>query len=908
METFHDAFERLTGNPPFPWQAALFDSFMSNDLPETCNLPTGLGKTSIMAIWLIALAHAPRSIPRRLVYVVNRRTVVDQSTDEAEKLRQNLPKCPGLVSALRRLCTDPADSPLAVSTLRGQFADNAEWRDDPSRPAIISGTVDMIGSRLLFSGFRCGFKSKPAHAALLGQDSLLIHDEAHLEPAFQRLLLAIRREQTSGRFPDIRPMRVMELTATNRAAPELATDPPSKPPFGLQDADHENEIVRRRIHASKGLRFHALGHGQKLADVVVEHSMQYIETSQAILIFLRTVEDVEKVAAALKAATKNRNAEVEQLTGTLRGLERDELARSNPVFARFLPAANRRVPAFEETSFLICTSAGEVGVNISADHLVCDLSTYESMAQRFGRVNRFGEGDAHIDVVFETDMDADNHYHACRVRTLELLQRLPEREDGRLDASPAALSTLPADHVQSAFAPEPKYLLATDILFDAWALTSILDELPGRPPVDAWLHGLADDMPHTYVAWREEVQQVNGELLAQYPPEQMLEAFPLKPLELLQDRTDRVFAHLQRIAAKNPREPVWIIDHNGEIDCAQTLATVAPPDAKGDQAKRFRERLANVTLLLPPTVGGLSHGMLSGDAEYQSGALYDVSEKWGAEEGLVRRQRCWGDEQSTSQMRKALQIVLTRNAGEQSESEEADDKVWTWYVRPRSADDDEGQSWSAPFRQELDAHLRLAATIAESITSKLHLDDAISAAVAVACRYHDIGKARRLWQIGIGNNEYDSARLDTILAKSGNSRPPVNRHYRHEFGTLMDLTGRRQSTGDAMAPIVASAHEDLTKLAPMCDLVFHLIGAHHGRARPHFPASDVRNESFDPEAFDDGAQELAADVPQRFGRLQRQYGRWGLAWLESIVRAADALASRNPTNSADVASGRKATS
>ena len=47
-------------------------------------------------------------------------------------------------------------APLAISTLRGQFADNAEWRDDPARPAIITGTVDMIGSRLLFSGYAVG--------------------------------------------------------------------------------------------------------------------------------------------------------------------------------------------------------------------------------------------------------------------------------------------------------------------------------------------------------------------------------------------------------------------------------------------------------------------------------------------------------------------------------------------------------------------------------------------------------------------------------------------------------------------------------------------------------------------------------------------------------------------------------
>ena len=42
-------------------------------------------------------------------------------------------------------------------------------------------------------------------------------------------------------------------------------------------------------------------------------------------------------------------------------------------------------------------------------------------------------------------------------------------------------------------------------------------------------------------------------------------------------------------------------------------------------------------------------------------------------------------------------------------------------------------------------------------------------------------------------------------------------------------------------------------------------------------------------------EEIAAEVPQRFARLQRKYGRWGLAYLESLLRAADWAASANPS-------------
>ena len=124
--TFKTRFKALTGHEPFPWQIELFEKwFVKGEFPLSCNLPTGLGKTSIVAIWLIALMNQPEKIPRRLVYVVNRRTVVDQTTDEVEKLRENLSKLKNVPDHVRQ---------LAISTLRGQFADNREWSADPSSP------------------------------------------------------------------------------------------------------------------------------------------------------------------------------------------------------------------------------------------------------------------------------------------------------------------------------------------------------------------------------------------------------------------------------------------------------------------------------------------------------------------------------------------------------------------------------------------------------------------------------------------------------------------------------------------------------------------------------------------------------------------------------------------------------
>jgi CRISPR-associated endonuclease/helicase Cas3 len=195
QDEFRRVFETLTGRRPFPWQEALYHDWLARGVfPDSCDIPTGLGKTLVIAVWLIAYAIRPDTVPRRLVYVVNRRTVVDQTTTEVEWLRENLGNWVDRPDAVKS---------LGISALRGQFADNREWSADPSRPAVICGTVDMIGSRLLFSGYGVGMRSRPLHAGFLGQDALLVHDEAHLEPAFQKLIETIRDEQERAERPGV---------------------------------------------------------------------------------------------------------------------------------------------------------------------------------------------------------------------------------------------------------------------------------------------------------------------------------------------------------------------------------------------------------------------------------------------------------------------------------------------------------------------------------------------------------------------------------------------------------------------------------------------------------------------------------------------------------------------------------
>lgn len=856
---FRDSFTPLTGHSPFPWQGRLFDEFLSGEFRASCDVPTGLGKTSVIAIWLLALAHKIsaganlRGFPRRIIYVVNRRTVVDQATREAERLRTALAtkkELEEVAAALRSLGTGFSEVPLAISTLRGEFADNAEWRIDPARPAVVIGTVDMIGSRLLFAGYGCGFKSKPLHAGFLGQDSILVHDEAHLEPAFQKLVERIEYEQR--RCHDFRPVRVMELTATTRSQTSAESI--------LTDADRVHPEVWKRLRARKGIEFVWVNDRKAIAEQIAECALKYRQTGKAILIFLRTVEDLEKVRNRLE----KEKLTIQPLTGTIRGLERETMVKTSPIFGRFMPDP-AAVPQYG-TVYLICTSAGEVGVDISADHLICDLTPFDSMAQRFGRVNRFGNGDARIQVVCDqsgkAEDGADPFEQRCQ-RTIVLLRRLPQRLDALYDASPDALSLLPQRDRLSAFTPEPRILPATDILFDAWAMTTIREELPGRPPVADWLHGVAEwEPPDTYVGWRSEVEIVAGEVSEKYKPEDLLEDYPLKPHELLRDRTDRVFKQLRDLASDNSELPVWILSDFGSVR-VETLGELAQGD---DDAIRNR------TVLLPPRAGGLSAGMLDGKAKFERGSSYDVADEWLDTDGMPRRRRVWDDNTRPSGMRLIRIIDLGTDADEIPDEVAVPRRCWRWFVRPRSADDD--GSRAAVQQQELAPHLQSAGEFAAAITKRVGLEEPEATAVILAAGWHDLGKHRERWQRSIHNSEYPNL----VLAKSGGKMWPAELSgYRHEFGSLLDVL-KDGSHARELGELAAETQ----------DLILHLIAAHHGRARPHFPV----DEAFDPESAQASSDEAASEVPRRFARLQRKYGRWGLAYLESLLRAADGLASQ----------------
>jgi CRISPR-associated endonuclease/helicase Cas3 len=188
-------------------------------------------------------------------------------------------------------------------------------------------------------------------------------------------------------------------------------------------------------------------------------------------------------------------------------------------------------------------------------------------------------------------------------------------------------------------------------------------------------------------------------------------------------------------------------------------------------------------------------------------------------------------------------------------------------------------SRSVSEERSLEDHLNDTEKEAERLASQLKLPPELRVVLKIAARNHDHGKNCDRWQ-----NAFSAPEEGRPYAKtSGPFRPSYLEGYRHEFASL---------------PFVERDSEFASLSDELRDLTLHLVAAHHGFARPV-----IRTDAC-PDA-PSVLRDRARDVVLRFARLQKQWGPWGLAWLESILRAADQRASAMPDD--ESATNRSAT-
>lgn len=904
------------------WQQRLYDDhFATGELPSAVSVPTGLGKTAVMAIWMVALAQQMKSgkprLPRRLVYVVDRRAVVDQATQFAEDLRANLQKSEA--RELRDALGLSEAEALPISTLRGQFVDNRDWLADPSRPAVIVGTVDMIGSRLLFEGYGVSRKMRPYHAGLLGADTLVLLDEAHLVPPFEALLAEIA--ENTGRYGPqdeehkrlLPRFQLLPLSATGRRQ--------TAQPFLLEEKDFrhpDDATVLDRLFAKKRLTIQELG-DKKLEDVLAEKAWAVAHKTQAqndavngktafkpvrVIVYCNSRDVAEKTKSALDKKAKKTAAEgrTELFVGARRVKERTDAEQRLKELGFLAGSGEQTVPAF-----LVATSAGEVGVDLDADHLVCDLVAWARMVQRLGRVNRRGGDGRQADILVIDEgepkpkkQEAPTADEQARIRIYQgvkqLFEKLRDDGDAAINVSPESLRQLNeragkdkklAQLIADASSATPLRPALNRALVDAWSMTS-LTEHTGRPEVEPWLRGWVKDDPQTTVAWRKHLPVCARPQVTKKEIEDFFEAAPIHTSETLETETYRVMKWLQGRAAKldaQRKEDVvgMLLSADGKH-----VRTLQLQDLLGDSKddKKHHEAietsLRGKTLIVGAGFGGLKGGLLSADEKngwlspdkdkLQLPETADSDAPWmdaDAETPIIRfrivERGAEPDEDSDGAWRESLRFDLERSA---------DGEATRWFSIQKWRDTSNTENDRAEGRpQALAEHQCWAAERAEAIGKRLGLGDYISM-LATAARLHDEGKRARNWQSAFrAERDAKKFKIDGPLAKT---RGPINQAvlggYRHEFGSL---------------PYAKNDAEFKKLLPELQDLALHLIASHHGFARPLIAITGC--EDAPPSKLEERAHEVAL----RYACLQKRWGPWGLAWWEALLRAADAQASRD---------------
>lgn len=233
---FGEFLEAVHGHRPFRWQTELAEQVISTGTwPTALDVPTGMGKTVALDVAVFALAaqaslpSGQRTAPTRTFLVVDRRVIVDQAHERAQRISAALAEAPAesvlaaVADSLRSVAGQDAP-PLQAVRMRGGTTWSSRWLTSARHPAIITGTVDQLGSRMLFRGYGVSDRMRPVDAALCGNDSLVLLDEAHLSAAFLQTVDAVRDAEQQAATAVLRSRRpstvVLSATLRDRATAE----------------------------------------------------------------------------------------------------------------------------------------------------------------------------------------------------------------------------------------------------------------------------------------------------------------------------------------------------------------------------------------------------------------------------------------------------------------------------------------------------------------------------------------------------------------------------------------------------------------------------------------------------------------------------------------------------------------
>lgn len=897
MPLFQDFFRSLWGFEPFPWQAKLADRISTGTWPGALDLPTAAGKTACMdaAIWALAsqaeMCVSDRTAPRRIWFVVDRRIVVDEAYERACRISEMLRDAregPLKATADRLLLISGTERPLSVARLRGGIMRDDGWARIPSQPAIITSTVDQLGSRLLFRGYGRSHLAAPIFAGLAAHDSLILLDEAHCSVPFYQTLRAVERYRGSSwsEGPIKTPFAFAILSAT--PPPEI----PSSAVFPGEDRDDalDHPVLRARMRASKPaelvvLKTRRSSASDPLVTEAVKRVKCYLEQGdkERLAVIVNRVRTAMEVAETLRADMGD-GADVALLTGRLRPFERDRLVEK---WKPFLRACDPEAP--DRTVVLVSTQSIEVGADFSFDALVTEAASLDALRQRFGRLNRMGKIDSSPAVILireeDTSEDTSDPIYGSSIascwRLLDERASTDTRDDGSkvIDFGIDALDSILADvdDMSAYLAPAPDAPTLLPAHLDLLCQTAPLPDI--EPDIQLFLHGVDRGAPETRVVWRADLDMENTESWE--------ETVALCPPASTESLSVPLFRVRQWLSSQ-------IIDRDmGDVEGASLPEDQADDGEEtirpalvwaGRERSRLARRAADIRpddlVIVPAGYGMIPMGQSEPCMAFGRDQLdlWEVARVTAGRPAALRIHRDvlepWLDLHPIKELvtaaedpdidRDSLQDAIEAILTYQPSADEDPEAIHAWLIdllrqlrsgrferhpggglvvferMPRSmqdaADDlfaDDDDILSATGQEvSLDVHCESVKRAVEKMACRC-LDDDLLGPLITAAYWHDVGKLDDRFQILLHQGDELAAADGSPLAKSAEipSSPARRRSIREASGLPRGF--RHEMLSLQLAQRFASLPEN----KDFSDLVLHLISSHHGHGRPFAPSS-----------------------------------------------------------------------
>ncbi len=940
---FEAFFLELHGREPFPWQSKLASRVCTSDWPDVIDLPTASGKTACIDIALFALACRERA-PRRVFFVVDRKVIVDEAYLRMARIAASLKDANrgvlGRVADRLREMGGGNTDPLNVYQLRGGIYRDESWVRTPLQPTVVASTVDQVGSRLLFRGYGVTDSALPINAGLVGNDAVILLDEAHCSKAFAQTLESIqsyRNSEWAGR-PVQAPFRFVEMTATpSRNSQQV--------PFSLLPEDREPRYLGRRLKAPKPMRFVPIDvkadNYEKLAKTLVKTAR---ETAKADPAISRIAIMVNRVATARAVFAQLADANAVLLTGRMRPADREDVAAR----LAFLKSGEPRI-ATQEPVFVVSTQCLEVGADLDFDLLVTECASLDALLQRFGRLDRLGDFGRARGCIVAPALDPkkpDAVYGEALAASRSWLSELSSAGETELDfALEGSLDTVPQRWRQ--LNPEQRRTMIPPPRPAPALLPAHLDTLVQtsprpvpEPDISFFLHGREPEDADVQVIWRADLDGAppeNWKDIVGLCPPIAAEALPVKlwvfkswmdrrPEAGSQSDVEGASAPVERTRrVESNRAPATALLWRGERSrCITDSSEVRPGD----------------TVVLPPSQGGLD--VLG---YVPAGSAADVADRaFLRARGRIRLRlhpelmKDWPETPSAAALKlcaaqpeldwTALRQAAAAYRAELTNTTPGDGPEWLRngleqiVAQPQKAfealpyPDAEHPAWVLEGRR-LIREIRLAEEDADSdersagapISLDRHTADVCSAvarnstlipesdlgsAMRAAAEWHDSGKADPRFQALLHGGDAFAARFSPSLLAKGDFLP----------GSRLPWHWLRSGLPDGFRHELLSLRlaERVDSPADTRDLMLHLIATHHGRCRPFAPV--VMDHGLDDvlmgevsisreERLAKQPHELGSGVPDRFWRLTRLFGWWGLAYLEALFRLADWQASED---------------